>query len=651
MFLSDLYNKRNVNENISPIDLAELLFNAVLKNFPEAITRYGHEVVGDAVLDYAEEATDLRSMSDIDIAAQEILDDLANYQGDRTNELEPEKNNAISENLRKWFKEKWVRFGPDGKIRGACARGDDSEGKPKCLPQSKAHALGKAGRASAAARKRRQDPNPERSGAAINVATKKKSNEGVAEGFSVVKSDYDLDQMVLTFDIEGPRKGKPLQFTYWDYDEDFANAERRDVFDQLQQQSWYAGLDHPTKMEILDASYKAIRGEEPSEYKPTVDDEPLDEQGVSEGSLDELHADMSNVYNKLAPGIEKYKDKSGADKLYQSLFSVAQQHGASAIFEFKRMLNNARNSAHMDYDTNPGGFENWFWYLPFADDEQGVAEGLQQTLRKIVPGYAKREIDKKMDTGKFGKTDADKDANFYRYKKIQDKIKGQGIVEEKCPHCGGPSFNNLILAEKQDACYHKVKSRYKVWPSAYASGALVQCRKKGAANWGKKKTNETKQPSLDSDTVKRLQNYLNIKFGANLDVDGVLGNLTKKSIKKFMKKTKTKLAPEPDRTTAVQGKTKKVNETRFYFYPKATDASTLVNEFKLTKDNQGWYLTESQGPAAVLEAQRAFGIPKIKEVKLKEFNLAAFSGSAAIKGDDNVLSPIGSKALKGRKHA
>ena len=80
----------------------------------------------------------------------------------------------LEEDLRKWFKEKWVRFGPDGKIRGACARGSDSEGKPKCLPQSKAHSLGKKGRASAAARKRRQDPNPERKGAAINVATKKK---------------------------------------------------------------------------------------------------------------------------------------------------------------------------------------------------------------------------------------------------------------------------------------------------------------------------------------------------------------------------------------------------------------------------------------------------------------------------------------------
>jgi hypothetical protein len=39
---------------------------------------------------------------------------------------------------------------------------------------------------------------------------------------------------------------------------------------------------------------------------------------------------------------------------------------------------------------------------------------------------------------------------------------------------------------KKDACYHKVKSRVKVWPSAYASGQLVQCRKAGAANWGEK---------------------------------------------------------------------------------------------------------------------------------------------------------------------
>lgn len=78
----------------------------------------------------------------------------------------------LEEDLKKWFQEKWVRFGPDGKIRGECGGRDEGEGKPKCLPASKAHALGKKGRASSAAKKRREDPNPERHGRAINVATK-----------------------------------------------------------------------------------------------------------------------------------------------------------------------------------------------------------------------------------------------------------------------------------------------------------------------------------------------------------------------------------------------------------------------------------------------------------------------------------------------
>lgn len=76
-----------------------------------------------------------------------------------------------------------------------------------------------------------------------------------------------------------------------------------------------------------------------------------------------------------------------------------------------------------------------------AANEEVVVEGVKQILRKVVPGYAKREIDKKMDAGKFGKTDVDKDANFQRYKKIQDKIKEdvesqfdliEEVVEELC---------------------------------------------------------------------------------------------------------------------------------------------------------------------------------------------------------------------------
>ena len=40
--------------------------------------------------------------------------------------------------------------------------------------------------------------------------------------------------------------------------------------------------------------------------------------------------------------------------------------------------------------------------------------------------------------------------------------------------------------ELKDACYKKVKAKYEVFPSAYASGAIAKCRKVGAANWGNK---------------------------------------------------------------------------------------------------------------------------------------------------------------------
>ena len=64
---------------------------------------------------------------------------------------------------------------------------------------------------------------------------------------------------------------------------------------------------------------------------------------------------------------------------------------------------------------------------------------------------------------------------------------------------------------KKDACYHKVRSRNDVWPSSYASGALVKCRKVGAANWGNKsKKNEeiekhSEDEILDASEEKKLR--------------------------------------------------------------------------------------------------------------------------------------------------
>jgi cytidyltransferase-like protein len=79
----------------------------------------------------------------------------------------------LNEDLRKWFKQKWVRFDTKGNIKGDCAR-EPGEGKPKCRPLASARAMSKAERAKSARRKRREDPvanRPGKGGKPINVQT------------------------------------------------------------------------------------------------------------------------------------------------------------------------------------------------------------------------------------------------------------------------------------------------------------------------------------------------------------------------------------------------------------------------------------------------------------------------------------------------
>lgn len=106
-------------------------------------------------------------------------------------------------------------------------------------------------------------------------------------------------------------------------------------------------------------------------------------------------------------------------------------------------------------------------------------------------------------------------------------IKGSGdlIIEIE-------EFSSIDEAKKKktkkDACYHKVKSRYKVWPSAYASGALVKCRKVGAKNWG----NSTKEDVSEDNQVFELKfNELEIYEANSYDSWKERGNQLEKQAK------------------------------------------------------------------------------------------------------------------------
>jgi hypothetical protein len=270
---------------------------------------------------------------------------MKNKSGRQVPNCVPVSEQELEEDLKKWFKEKWVRFGPDGKIRGDCARGSSKEGKPKCLPQAKAQALGKKGRASSAAKKRREDPNPERRGAAKNVATRVKE-QGVEEAISKKDLFAKLEKDLTKITDPKNKDAKPVKWT----------GPGKDDYGY----TGYQGHGMPTDKQERELNRK--------------------KKGVAEADLDEA---CWKGYHK---------------------------------------------------------------------------EGMKTMFGKRYPNCVKN-----------------KNESLEVY-----------INRGECPGCGGRMVAEEQIAEKQDACYHKVKSRYKVWPSAYASGALVQCRKKGAANWGNK---------------------------------------------------------------------------------------------------------------------------------------------------------------------
>ena len=113
------------------------------------------------------------------------------------------------------------------------------------------------------------------------------------------------------------------------------------------------------------------------------------------------------------------------------------------------------------------------------------AKGMKKKGGKLVPNCVKEGegYQPEIEHSKLG--DAKKKADKKRESKLPPHLQGDALAKMK------KAFSEEDKKGKgsgsKDACYHKVKASAKVWPSAYASGRLVQCRKKGAANYGNSK--------------------------------------------------------------------------------------------------------------------------------------------------------------------
>ena len=158
-----------------------------------------------------------------------------------------------------------------------------------------------------------------------------------------------------------------------------------------------------------------------------------------------------------------YKAAKYSIKLHERLKGISEEEGlegwvAAKITKASDYLSSVFH--YMDYEMMSSE--------DMTESRTKIVQAIKTKSEQPEPTY-KETISKKYQT----KLD---EVSKKKTEAVLEDFVGKPITEEE--------FEKL--AEKQDACYHKVKSRYKVWPSAYASGALVQCRKKGAANWGNK---------------------------------------------------------------------------------------------------------------------------------------------------------------------
>ena len=182
---------------------------------------------------------------------------------------------------------------------------------------------------------------------------------------------------------------------------------------------------------------------------------------------------------------DRPKKKMNESKEKDHEYSMARSQLSTVMSAAKRLKNKM--------EKGEGEIEAWVQskitkaadYLDSAADyvdsgEMNKEEMEVNEARK--PGESPKEyaarMTKKHSGGKSKTYDPMKDPNFDHDKAERTRGSMQEAADKKGKGSG-----------KKDACYHKVKSRYSVWPSAYASGALVKCRKKGAANWG----NSTKE--------------------------------------------------------------------------------------------------------------------------------------------------------------
>jgi len=365
--------------------------------------------------------------------------------------------------LRDWFgkskssdgKPGWVQLG--GKYAGKpCARQPGQTTKPKCGSSKMKRNLSKDEEERAFRRKNAKDPNPDRKGKAINVATEehKKDYE-----YSMARSELKtIKNAAKRLEKKMGKKGEG-ELKAWVQSKITKAADYIDT-----------AADYVTNEETI------------VEKAPKYDKQGLDKFDRSKRMIRHMQDKYGSAKSGFGPDS---KFRTGKDH------SVANERKAKGMKEEFTTL-----PLHVEIPTNIKEFNLGLMFRESLDKNSGMLFVFEEVAQQ---SFHMRDTRIPLDIA-FIRADGIIESIKQLEPNVETPVESDGEI--LCAievNRGWFAENNVEVGDeididleegKKDACYHKVKSRYSVWPSAYASGALVKCRKVGAKNWGNKTKKE-----------------------------------------------------------------------------------------------------------------------------------------------------------------
>ena len=235
-------------------------------------------------------------------------------------------------------------------------------------------------------------------------------------------------------------------------------------------------------------------GEAPEDtgmYNPPKENKPI--KGIRDSIHDFLDyckgegfTTVDQIQSNYDTCATRFENLTGVDLTEQEMADFGGKFIDQDFMDLVKLMKGKGEGSVQELASNLLGFLSWASNDPkygkvslarFSDNIK-IAYNQYNANQVFAQAEKDREEFKKLDTPPVMRQPEES----LEYNSLEESV-GKFITEEE--------FDQL--AEKQDACYHKVKSRYKVWPSAYASGALVKCRKVGAKNWGNSKKKKKKK--------------------------------------------------------------------------------------------------------------------------------------------------------------